>query len=255
MSFYCKNCGNNSMFQLYECPICQEQNSYVRDSSSSRSSIFPIENSIEKELVQDLIHIQDSEKDIPSKQKGQRLERFLRNLFQVSGFSVTDNHKTGDATDGGIDFFIKKNRITYCVQAKHRHLLSSELIGAETVQKLVGAIAQYEKENNLNDEKLIGVLITTHFFTTHAIQAAKQLNIILVDKQTLISIVLELQPEILAAAYYATMTEQLKRCPDCGELMVVKKSTKNQGRYWAHPEYKEKNSHGCDRKIDIPRFK
>lgn len=107
-------------------------------------------------------------------ESGVEFEEYLCELFRKLEYDVKHNGKAGDQ---GADLILKKNNITYVVQAK---FYSSKLDNTP-VQEVVGAIKYYEAD--------YGVVITNSYFTTGALNLAKSNNIILIDGDRLNDIV------------------------------------------------------------------
>ncbi|MEN9413227.1 MAG: hypothetical protein RLZZ342_314 [Candidatus Parcubacteria bacterium] len=95
-------------------------------------------------------------------------EHYVATIYKAQGYKTEVTPATGD---GGIDVVLKKDGRTTGVQVKHYGPNSS--VGRPDVQKLVGACAQKNYDTRL--------FVTTSYFSSDAIEAAKVLNVELVD--------------------------------------------------------------------------
>ena len=258
MNYYCDNCGYISDTQINQCPICgvvkfnstihkKHCNDFNTENLRLNNSLLQpnLPDNYPEGFVYDLLHIQDNESQLPEEQKGKRLERFLFYLFSSSGYAVIDNHPNGKKADGGIDLIAQKDGTIFAIQAKHKHVLSTNLIGSNIVDSLYGAIGKYAVSHSVDPSIIKGVIITTHFFSAAAKESADKLDIELIDKKGLVELIYQLQPRLIAKAYYMQMVSELRICKKCGEVMVLKYDEISKTHYWAHPEYKLANQKNC----------
>lgn len=97
---------------------------------------------------------------------GDEFELYLQNLFRELNYKVKHCGKSGD--QGG-DLIVKKDNITYVIQAKYyTHKLDNT-----PIQEVVGAIRFYNANR--------GVVITNSTFTKNAIELANTNRIILIN--------------------------------------------------------------------------
>lgn len=97
---------------------------------------------------------------------GEDFELFLMDVFKHLGYDVKHLGKSGDQ---GADLILKKNDISYAVQAK----FYKNKLGNTPVQEIIGALKYYDVKN--------GVVVTNSMFTKGAYELAKVNNVILVD--------------------------------------------------------------------------
>lgn len=97
---------------------------------------------------------------------GEDFELFLMDVFKHLGYDVKHLGKSGDQ---GADLILKKNDISYVVQAK----FYKNKLGNTPVQEIIGALKYYDVKN--------GVVVTNSMFTKGAYELAKVNNVILVD--------------------------------------------------------------------------
>lgn len=149
----------------------------------------------------------------------------------MSGFTVEATPYSGD---GGIDLYVKKGNQKWAIQAKKRHLESTDLIGVQEVRKVIGAATEpgYKK-----------VLITTHFFSSNAIKEAEQADVELIDKEKLFRLIAQLQPQLYAKAYLKRYMGKLGFCKQCGAPMTKGYSKEYHSTYYQC--LRARNRDGC----------
>lgn len=101
-------------------------------------------------------------KDIISSMHWREFEEFIEKLFIANGYSTL---LTPPSWDEGKDIVATKNGVKYFIECKH---WSSDLVGREYLQKLVGAAAPY-RVNHV-------IFITTSGYHDNAIAYANLLN-------------------------------------------------------------------------------
>lgn len=103
---------------------------------------------------------------------GIEFEQFVANLFKYLGFKTTTTPTTGD---NGIDIIAKKNGKTLGIQAK---LYYNHNISNSAVQEAYSGIKFYKCD--------MGIVITNWKFSKPAQTLANELNIALLDRNSLI---------------------------------------------------------------------
>lgn len=200
-------------------------------------------NGVEDGLVDTWIYIHEKEiEENGKKRPGRCFELFLEDVFEVGGYSIQDRPYVGDQ---GIDFIARKDDIVIGVQAKKLKIDATELIPVSDMRDFIGSLNNYEVKTG---EKLKGVFITTHYFSQASKDEAQIAGVELVDKEGLVLLIGKFHPLLLAKAYYKRMTEKLKTCPECGEVLIHRFT---HSKYWAHPEYPEYNYRKCKYKESI----
>lgn len=174
---------------------------------------------ISHDLVDTLINMHD--KEIQGEGRGRCFELFLGDLFRISGYEV---EVTQLRRDGGVDLYVRKDGNTFVIQAKKCKLGLTGINGVREVRELGGVLKPGEK----------GVFITLNYFSPDAKAYAEEYGIELIDKEKLIMLIAQLQPMLLAKAYYEKIIEDFPRCPKCGSVMV-----KKNGRFWGCVNYPE----------------
>ena len=153
-------------------------------------------------------------------EKGEKFEHLLRNLFEAMGYSIELTVRTD-----GVDFFIKNDNEHYAVQAKNYSMLGTNMVGKEIVTKLLADIY------NLRSVKpgLLGMIVTTHFFTPEARRLGDNANMVLYDRIDLIELFSELDAKIVMEAYInETVMNKLGRCQKCGAVTVFRQGKKGK---------------------------
>lgn len=103
---------------------------------------------------------------------GVEFENLLEVLFNSLGYVVLQTKASGDQ---GADLILKKNNVTYTIQAKRY----SSSVGNSAVQEAIAGKHYYDTD--------IAMVVTTNFFTPHAVSLAEKSNVILWDRDKLLS--------------------------------------------------------------------
>ncbi len=106
--------------------------------------------------------------------KGYDFELFISTLLQSFGFTTFTTSKSGDK---GADIIAKNKSITIAIQAK---LYYNNKVGTHAVQEIYTAREYYKCG--------IAMLITNSSFTNQAIDIAKRLNVLIIDRDELINL-------------------------------------------------------------------
>lgn len=110
--------------------------------------------------------------------KGEEFEEYLKLLYQKLGYNVSTTPRSGDF---GADLVLKKDEKKIVVQVKRY----SKSVGIKAVQEIIPAIRHY----NASD----AWVITNSTFTSPAIQLAKTNNVLLIDRDMLIQVILDVK--------------------------------------------------------------
>ena len=113
--------------------------------------------------------------DSVDKMEGIEFEKFIKKLLEKNGYK---NVKTTQASnDYGIDVLAEKERVKYAFQCKN---YSSD-VGSKAVQEVYSGKKYYDCH--------VGVVVTNRFFTRQAIELAKKNDVLLWDRNKLISMI------------------------------------------------------------------
>jgi restriction system protein len=146
-------------------------------------------------------------------------------LFRRRGFKVEET--LGGGADGGVDLRLKKGTATTLVQCKR---WKSKKVGLPIVRELLGAMTAENAQN--------GILVTTSNFTKDAEAFARKYSIELIDGESLLPAIKEVQRSIGTSA--SKPASQLPNsatpdCPNCGGRMVLriaKRGANQGGQFW-----------------------
>lgn len=142
--------------------------------------------------------------DIVDKMTGEQFEEFLLQHFRNLGYS---GYVTRGSHDYGADLVVKKDGISTVVQAKRW----KQKVGVEAVQQIVAAIKHYGVQQ--------GIVVTNSFFTNNALNLAKSNNIMLWNRNKLISILME---KIENISDSDNGKAKYNVCPMCGKELIHK---------------------------------
>ena len=152
------------------------------------------------------------------------LEELVGEAYRSNGFSVIGN--SGSGPDGGVDLVARRDNEKVLIQCKQR---KAHNVGVRTVREMFGLLNS-EKTNEVH-------IITSGYFTSDAIDFARNKPIRLIDGPKLVQLVKLAQSAngLGAQKYQAKPTEPRVICPNCGSDMVLRKAAKgqNQGKdFW-----------------------
>lgn len=105
--------------------------------------------------------------------EGYEFEKFLKIMYLYLGFQVEETARTGDY---GADLILTKNNHTTVVQVKRYNAN----VGAKAIQEIYSAKEHYKADDMQ--------VITNAHFTKQAQIMAKELNVLLIDREELISL-------------------------------------------------------------------
>lgn len=160
--------------------------------------------------------------DYIDKMDGFQFEVYLKALFQKLGYKPEVTRKTGDY---GADLVLKgKNKIV--IQAKRYN--QKNKVGISAVQEILGA-KEYYKANE-------AWVITNSTFTPQAIKLAESSNVKLLDREALQKFINQINPEStaennLAKEVFNEVESENKKCPRCGNDLVVRVSKKSGAKF------------------------
>jgi restriction system protein len=114
---------------------------------------------------------------------GIQFEHYLKELFLSRGYKV---HVTPAAGDYGADLILSKDREKIVVQAKRY----SKNVGIKSVQEVAGAKTYYQATK--------AWVVTNSFYTKASKELASKLDVRLVDRESLITYILQMNPNALS---------------------------------------------------------
>lgn len=141
---------------------------------------------------------------------GFQFEYYLNELFKSNGYSSKVTKSRGDY---GADLILKKNGSTIAVQAKRY----SKAVGIKAIQEIAAARGFYKADK--------AWVVTNNTFTKHATTLAQSLGVELIDRDKLIKLVLNMNPEATVSTEQILNTVQpkSKKCKSCGDKLIIKK--------------------------------
>lgn len=113
--------------------------------------------------------------------EGYEFEQFLKTLFFYLGYNVETTARTGDY---GADLVMTKDRIKTVVQAKRY----TKNVGSKSVQEVVVAKTHYNADETM--------VVTNSTFTKQAEEIASENSVILIDRNSLCSLIAEAKEQI-----------------------------------------------------------
>ena len=164
-------------------------------------------------------------------------ERFIAWLLRKQGYDVT---LTQPFADGGKDIIINVGDSKVYVEAKIRNTGGSFVIGKEYVDGLVG---------KMKGEAVKGVIVTNHYFTLPAKEAAAKQNVELIDREGLINLVSRICPDMVFKSFYERERERIGACPKCEGVLLKKQNRKTKEYFKGCSNYKSKGGCGYQEKI------
>ncbi|TCL56947.1 restriction endonuclease [Kineothrix alysoides] len=127
-----------------------------------------------------LIYIKKRKSGSPSaidEMEGRDFEQFCAELLKERGF--VDVEVTKGSGDYGIDILAEKDGVTYAIQCKRY----DSPVGVKAIQEAYAGKDYYDR--------MVGAVLTNHYFTAPAVEAAKKLKILLWDRGYLDSMMQE----------------------------------------------------------------
>lgn len=149
------------------------------------------------------------------KMDGRQFEHYLGLLFKSQGFKVEVTKSTGDF---GADLVIAKEGKRIVVQAK-RH---SKNVGINAVQEAQAAIAHYKAQE--------AWVVSNRGYTKPAIQLADANGVRLIDRDELIKMVLQMNPDAVPDPEQVRreVPRATEKCKICGRDMVIRRSARGE---------------------------
>lgn len=156
-------------------------------------------------------------KDI-DKMDGFQFERYLNVLFYRLGYKTSVTKKSGDF---GADLILQgTNRIV--VQAKrYGH---KNKVGIAAVQEVFAARAYYKANE--------AWVVTNSVFTEPAKKLALACRVKLIDREGLMDLIIEVNPDTTAKEIYETVEPKKRICPMCKKQLVVRTSKESGERFF-----------------------
>ncbi|MBG9568487.1 restriction endonuclease [Brevibacillus agri] len=146
---------------------------------------------------------------------GRQFEHYLGLLFKSQGYKVDVTRSTGDF---GADLVIQKEGKRIVVQAK-RH---SKNVGISAVQEAQAAIAHYKAHE--------AWVVSNRGYTEPAVKLAAANSVRLVDREALIEMILQMNPDAIPSAEQVRreVPRAKEKCKVCGKEMVVRRGSKGE---------------------------
>lgn len=162
---------------LFELKQQRKEAKLFRNSENPNSESVVNESSIKQTNVDTKVNIaitKDKEIaliDTIDQMSGEEFEKYIGNYFKNLGYKVIVTQLSGDF---GVDIIIENEFVKIGVQAKRY----TNTVGNSAIQEIVAGMKHYNLDK--------GMVITNNYFSRSAIELAKDNNIILWDRDTLI---------------------------------------------------------------------
>lgn len=158
---------------------------------------------------------------------GFQFEYYLEQLFKSQNYKTEVTASRGDY---GADLVLQKNGQKIVVQAKRY----SKPVGIKAIQEVAAAKSYY----NANESWVV----CNNSFTKQAINMAKSTDVKLIDREKLIEMILQMNPNagVMANQTLNTVQAEKIRCNSCGGTMSVKKG--KYGRFYGCDNYPKCNN-------------
>lgn len=147
--------------------------------------------------------------------EGVQFERYLCQLFRTQGYKAEVTKATGDY---GADLIIQKDNKKIFIQAKRY----SKSVGIKAVQETQASIAHYGASE--------AWVVFNSDYTTAAYNLAKSNRVKLINRETLIEMILAMNPGAVPSPKAAITKVPVDEynCPKCGSKLVLRNSSKGQ---------------------------
>lgn len=158
---------------LFEIKQQRKEAKLFRNSENPNSESVANESSIKQTKV-DVAITKDKEIaliDTIDQMSGEEFEKYIGNYFKNLGYKVIVTQLSGDF---GVDIIIENEFVKIGVQAKRY----TNTVGNSAIQEIVAGMKHYNLDK--------GMVITNNYFSRSAIELAKDNNVILWDRNTLI---------------------------------------------------------------------
>lgn len=133
---------------------------------------------------------------------GEYFEEFLLQHFKKLGYS---GYVTRGSADYGADLVLNKDGIRIIVQAKRW----KQKVGIDAVQQVTAALKHYNAQQ--------AIVATNSYFTANAVQLANSNNVLLWDRDKIISIMIENKDNTPPDDTHDDV------CPECGKKLVQRR--------------------------------
>ncbi|GFR38150.1 hypothetical protein PRECH8_14460 [Insulibacter thermoxylanivorax] len=149
------------------------------------------------------------------KMDGIQFEHYLKLLFSAQGYKVEVTRAAGDY---GADLILRKDNKKIVVQAKRY----AKNVGISAIQEVVASKAYYGA-----DEAWV---VTNSDFTEAARNLAESNGVILINRERLIEMILEINPQNTVTPKQVLDENKSETiiCDRCGSQMVIRKSHRGQ---------------------------
>lgn len=158
------------------------------------------------DLADKLMDIIDNlTKKMSTKDAGIAFENIVCKIIESNGF--TDIDTTPVSNDDGVDVTASKGFVSYAIQCK----CYQNNVGKEAVQQVYSGKSVYNKD--------IAVVVTNNYFSKHATETARKLNVELWDRDALIAMIIDSDAQVISdlIAEYSgvrvTLLELLESAP------------------------------------------
>lgn len=149
------------------------------------------------------------------KMDGIQFEHYLKLLFSTQGYKVEVTRAAGDY---GADLILRKDNKKIVVQAKRY----AKNVGISAIQEVAASKAYYGA-----DEAWV---VTNSDFTEAARNLAESNGVILINRERLIEMILEINPQntVTPKQVLDEIKSETIICDRCGSQMVIRKSHRGQ---------------------------
>ncbi|WP_188206818.1 restriction endonuclease [Alkalibacillus aidingensis] len=140
---------------------------------------------------------------------GLTFEKYLKLIFREKGYKAKVTRAAGDY---GADLILEKDGNRQVVQAKRY----SKNVGIKAVQEITAALKYYQASEAL--------VVTNSYFTNQAQSLAKENDVQLINREGLINLLLNTNPNQEKVSTSNLMNEPSEKpvCPDCNEEMELR---------------------------------
>lgn len=144
---------------------------------------------------------------------GVQFEHYLSVLFEKLGYKTNVTKATGDY---GADLILKKDNEKIVVQAKRY----SKNVGIKAVQEISASKSHYNADS--------AWVVSNSMFTKSAKELAVSNDVRLIDRNSLIDLILNVNPNALNTAkeVRSKIVPKEIHCPKCDSKMILRKSSK-----------------------------
>lgn len=155
------------------------------------------------------------------KMDGFQFEEYLALLFRKHDYKAKVTKSRGDY---GADLILSKDGDKIVVQAKRY----SSKVGIKAIQEIVSSMSYYNANKSM--------VITNNYFTTPAITLAKTNNVELIDRDKLIKMLINMNPNGNQVDPVKVKQNHPPICPKCKTEMILR-SSKNGKEFFGCSNY------------------